>query len=78
MTGSLLWTHGNRMVFHHFLTHATDSLWFRSGIRQEYSLVGDTAATLVDVANIRQQFIDHKRHRIITCNWIGFNHLLLL
>ena len=43
MTGSLLWIHGNRMVFHRFPTHATDNLWFRSGIRQEYSLVGDTA-----------------------------------
>ena len=77
MTGSLLWIQGNRMVFHRFPTHATDSLWFRSGIRQEYSLVGDSAAA-VDIANICHQFVDYKGHRITTCDWIGFNRLLLL
>ena len=34
--------------------------------------------TFVDVANIRHQFVNYKGHRIITCNWIGFNCLLLL
>ena len=29
-----------------------DSLWFRSGIRQEHSLVGDTSADLCDVADV--------------------------
>jgi hypothetical protein len=40
-TGSFLWTHGNRTVFHSFPTPAADGLWFHSGIWQEYSLVGD-------------------------------------
>lgn len=78
MTGSLLWTHGNRMVFHHFPTHTADSLWFCSRIWQEYSLVSDAAANFVDVVNNSRQFVDHKGHRIITCNRIGFNRLLLL
>ena len=45
-TGSLLWTHGNRMVFLSFPTLTIDGLWFRSRIRQERSLVGDTSAIL--------------------------------
>jgi hypothetical protein len=40
-TGTLLWTHGNRMGFHSFPSHSTDGLRFRSGIWQEHSLVGD-------------------------------------
>ena len=43
-TGSLLWTHGNRMVFHSFLIPTADGLLFCSGIGQERSLVGDTSA----------------------------------
>jgi hypothetical protein len=43
-TGSLLWTHGNRTVFHIFPTFAADDFWFCSGIWQERSLVGDTSA----------------------------------
>jgi hypothetical protein len=46
VTGSLLWTHGNRMAFHNCSTHAADNLWFRSGIWQEHSLVRDISADL--------------------------------
>ena len=42
-TGSLLWMHGNRMVFRCISTHAAD-IWFCSGIWKEHSLVGDTLA----------------------------------
>jgi hypothetical protein len=45
-TGSLLWTYGNRTVFFIFSTPITDGLWFRSGVRQEHSLVGDSSADL--------------------------------
>ena len=44
VTGSLLWTHGNRMGFLCFSTHPPDDLLFCSGIWQERSLVGDTSA----------------------------------
>lgn len=64
--------------FYRFPIDVTDSLWLRSGIRQEYSLVSDAAVNFVDIANIHHKFVDYKGHRIITCNWIGFNRLLLL
>ena len=44
-TGSLLWTRGNRTVYHSLLIPAVDDLWFRSGIGQDCSLVGDTSAS---------------------------------
>jgi hypothetical protein len=46
MTGTLLWTHGKRTIFPSCSTHNADDLWFRSGIRQERSLVSDTSADL--------------------------------
>jgi hypothetical protein len=43
-TGSLLWTHGNRTIFHSFPIPTADGLWFCSGVGQERSLVGDNSA----------------------------------
>ena len=51
-TGSLLWVHGNRTVFRSSRATAADSLWFRSGIWQECSLVGDAQLNLIVVAYI--------------------------
>ena len=74
--GSLLWTHGNRMVFYSLPTPVTDG--FSSGIWQEHSLVGEISDEFVDVAYIGDQLIDHKGHRIHPCDRIGFSRILLL
>jgi hypothetical protein len=45
MTGSLLWIHGKRTRFSHFLFVAHPNYpdaWFYSGIRQEYLVVSDS------------------------------------
>jgi len=78
MTGSLLWTHGNRMVF--IVSPPTPLIIFGfiAGSGKSIFWWVTLRLTSDNVANIRQQFVDHKGHRISTCNWIGFNRLLLL
>jgi hypothetical protein len=44
--GSLLWAHGKRTVFRSFPIPAAHSLWFRSGIWQEHTLVGNAFSRL--------------------------------
>ena len=64
--------------FYNFRTPAPNGFWFCSGIWQERPLVGDPQPIGVDIAYIRDQFFDHTRYRIHTCNRISFSRLLLL